>query len=452
VTTPADSPPPLPPQLLARSQEAQVATAEADARKAAADADTSAVSLAQMKYKSLVPDLTGVATNAIDDKSTDVAFSGLVTYSALNHAAEIVACRISRVLPQPPEGHEPIILVTSQSDLLTNDLLWSAVAAGLSDLADFADEVLSEVPSKFDYEMRARRRADTSTRVDNLLPVTSAQVPIPPVGPASVALAGGIATAAFGPLGLAAAAATAIPSIVSLFTSTTTVKSHRENVTDLATSTSVVSAVSEKLVGHAVVHEDFRLAPARSAIRDAYQRLTLKRTDLILKQMQVQVAKNDSDLVLASAQQEQDAARKAKPPREDDNDLSKQIAEATAASARAAAALSLISAAITNIDAFTTAVNSTAAGARSPLAIASLNELLHEGADDRIGYVLSVKGLGGQSEEYTKDRRIGFDTYTTLADATISFMLYDTAAKKIISSGVANGVSSVHGRLGKPPT
>ena len=76
MTTPKNSPP-LPPSLLAREQEAQVATDEANARKAAADADTSALSLAQTKYKSLVPDLTGVATNAVDDKSTGVAFSGL---------------------------------------------------------------------------------------------------------------------------------------------------------------------------------------------------------------------------------------------------------------------------------------------------------------------------------------------------------------------------------------
>jgi hypothetical protein len=113
--------------------------------------------------------------------------------------------------------------------------------------------------------------------------------------------------------------------------------------------------------------------------------------------------------------------------------------------------LSVISGAISSIDAFTTAVNATAAGARSPLAIASLNELLHKGGADGISYVLSVKGLGGHSEEYVKDRHVGFDTYTTLADAAVSFMFYDVAAQKIIKSGIANGVSSVHGRLGKPP-
>ena len=71
--------------------------------------------------------------------------------------------------------------------------------------------------------------------------------------------------------------------------------------------------------------------------------------------------------------------------------------------------------------------------------------------------MLSVKGLGGQSREYTKDRHVGFDTYTTLADASVSFVLYDRLVdcritERSSKSGIVNGVSSVvHGRLGKPP-
>lgn len=345
---------------LARDQEAQVATDEANARKAAADADTSALTLAQTRYKSLVPDLTGVATNAVDDKSTGVVFSGLVTYSALNHAAEIISSRISDVLASPAEGHLMTILVTSQSDLLTDDLLSSTVASSLRQLIDFADEVLAE-PG----EPRAGALQPRVTGVD-LEMLTRA---------ATASLAGGVGTAA-GAAGVAAAAA--------------------------------------------------GLGP---------------------------IGLGAADLELARAQQEQDAATKAQPPPSgDDAGLADRVATAEAASGNAAAALSIISAAITSIVAFTTAVNATAAGTRSPLAVASLNEPLHTDGGDGIGYVLLVKGLGGQSEEYTKDRHVGFDTYTTLADASVAFMFYDVTARKIISSGVANGVSSVHGRLGHPPT
>jgi hypothetical protein len=447
VTTETDSTPQLPLPLLTRTQEAQVATAEANARKAAADAEASALAVAQSKYKSLVPDLTGLATNAVNDKSADVAFGGLVTYSALNHAAEIVVDTISRTLRTPAGDHHPTILVTAQSDLLTNDLLSIAVVAGLKQTSDFADAVLKQLSP-------AAERVDSAGDGSDL---DDAGLPKPQTtsfrgaSTATAVASGALGAAAFGPVGFAAAAASAIPSIVSLFSSTTTVKSQVEVITDLATTTSIVSAVSEKLPTYTAVHEDFRFAPPTSAIRHAYEELTVKRIHLVLAQEREQVAKNAADLDVARAQQQLDAGKKATPPKPDDPALTKQLNDATLVSANAAAALTLISAVISSIDGFSTLMNATAAGTRSPLATASLNELLHSAGADGISYVLSVKGLGGESEEYTKDRRIGHDTYTTLADASISFMLFDTTAKKIISSGVATGVSSVHGRLGDQP-
>jgi hypothetical protein len=444
MTSPNNSSP-LPSALLARDQAAQVATDEANARKAAADADTSALTLAQTKYKSLVPDLTGVATNAVDDKSTSVAYSGLVTYSALKHAAEIIASAISAALSDPDKTHRGTILVTSQSDLLTNDLLSKTVALSLDQLIDFADKVLAE-PQQPGAGPAATPEI-TSAHLEMLTTAATAALA------GGIGLAGVAGAAGLGPIGLGAATAAAVPSIISLFSSTTTVKDQKEDITDLATTTSVVAQVSEKLHGYTVVHEDFRCAPERSPIREKYQRLAEKRTALVFKQEAAQTAKNKADLDLSRAQQKQDAAKNAQPaPSGDDTDLADQVAEAEQASGNAAAALAVISAAISSIDAFTTAVNATAADTRSPLAIASLNELLHEDGDEGIDYVLSVKGLGGQSEEYTKDRHVGFDTYTTLADASVAFMFYDIAGRKIIGSGIANGVSSVHGRLGQPPT
>ena len=55
--------------LLARDQVAQVRDEpEAKARKAEADAAMSELTLTQARYKALVPDLTGVATNVVTDK------------------------------------------------------------------------------------------------------------------------------------------------------------------------------------------------------------------------------------------------------------------------------------------------------------------------------------------------------------------------------------------------
>lgn len=451
MTTPGDS---LPPLLLARDQAALVATDEAKARQAAADADTSTLT----KYKSLVPDLSGTATNTVTDNSTGAAFSGLVTYSALNHAAELIADRIGDVLTDPAEGTHPVILVTSQSDLLTNDLLAETVSTSLTQLIEFADQVLTELEKPDSVPSASPHAGGVHVA---MLTADPTKV-VSGVGAAAV-VGGATAVLGLGPVGLAAAAAAAIPAIISLFTTSTTVRDHSEDITDLAATTAVLAAVSEKLNRFTVVHEDFRRAPVTSLIRDRYAALLKKRMALVFDQEEVQTAKNNADLELARAQQQQDAAKKAQNAPKgsqdtasgDDETLAVQVSQAETASANAAARLSLIQSAISSIDAFTTTVNATGTSTRSPLAIASLNELFNKTEDgkgaDGIAYVLSVKGLGGQSEEYTRNRPVGFDTFTTLADASVSFMLYDLAERKIIKSGIANGVSSVHGHLGEPP-
>jgi hypothetical protein len=121
-------------------------------------------------------------------------------------------------------------------------------------------------------------------------PVTGVQVEMLTGATGAVtAVSGGAAAAAagLGPIGLGAAAVGAIPSIISLFSSTTTVRDHTENITDLATTTSVVAAVAKDLGTYTVVHEDFRLAPEESPIRKRYQDLMDMRTALIFKQEQV---------------------------------------------------------------------------------------------------------------------------------------------------------------------
>jgi hypothetical protein len=450
----------LPPPLLARSQLAQVAIDEANARKAAADADNSALTLAQSKYKSLVPDLTGVSTNAIDDKSADVAFAGRVTYAALaNVAAKMteVAGRLLSPLPKSSDVAECSILVTSQSDLLTDDLMRISVAESLAELKAFADNVLGcTAPSGAGQPAVVDGGAAGS---QDLLPrpqPAEVAAAVPAAAGLGLAAAG---VAAFGPFGIAAAAAAAIPSIVSLFSATTTAKSEAETISDLAVTTAVVTALrdDEKLRGYVAVHEDFRFAPVSSAIRQSCRELAGKRAALVIRQDQVQLAKNQADLVLAKAVA-QDAAWKASHPKPGDDgaghvpgppedpQITEQIDGATRASADGAAALSLISAALASIDSFTSVVNTTAVGARSPLAIAMLSEQLH-GGDNRIAYVLSVKSLAAQAQEHIKDRKVWWDTYTSMADVSVAFLLYDTRNQKIITSGVFTGSSSVHGRF-----
>jgi hypothetical protein len=456
----------LSPTQRVRADEAQVQDDEAKARKAAAEAAMSELTLTQARYKALVPDLTGVATNAVTDKSVGVAFSGLVTHSALNHAAKVIAYRIVKALTDRDQGRQPVIMVTSQTDLLTSDLLSTTVDAWLRQLVKFADQVLALTEQKHRAWLTLRFAGQASwLDIPDFRESVAADYFAQPGGIAP----GAAAAVGLGPIGLAAAAAAAVPSIISLFSSTTTVKDHSEDITDLTTTTSVLTALAHELSDrYKLVHEDFRLAPAKSQILETYRQLTNRRAKLIFKQMRLQTIKNKNELGVSGADRvETDHAAGEPSAGEVDPDAGELgIVEGDRTARKPGAAqafvakvqldpandalLSVIAGAITSIDAFTTAVNATAAGGRSPLAIASLNELLHKGGADGISYVLSVKVLGGRSQQYTKDRHVGFDTYTTLADASVSFMLYDVADRKIIKSGIASGVSSVHGRLGKP--
>ena len=179
----------------ARYEEAQVQADEANARKAAADAAMSELTLTQARYKALVPDLTGVATNAVTDKSAGVAFSGLVTHSALNNAAKDIADRIAAKLTGPVQGRQPVILVTSQTDLLTSDLLSTTVKACLKQLLELAKQVLA--PTEPTELTPSGIAAGAEQWFSFLLPPTTAGV----AAPSGAAAAGVVGLAAWDPSG-----------------------------------------------------------------------------------------------------------------------------------------------------------------------------------------------------------------------------------------------------------
>jgi hypothetical protein len=452
VTDMTDSNPlPLPPDLQRRQWEAEVAKAEADAKKAALDAASSSFTLAQSQLKSLVPDLSGVNLNTVDDKTTDVAFSGVITYTAVANAAMVIAERIESVILK--EGRQSRVLVTSEQDLISADTVYETVLGTLADLAAFADSVLADTatperpaelvaaPQPHDLPLGHRSMMFAATPILGLA-----------AGAGLAALTGGIA-----PLALAAGSvvASAVPSLLSLLSTTTTIKDHTEQISDLAAASAVIAEIS-RLPNLLVTHDDFRLMPtppeepSDSTLAAKYHALSRRRTDLLLRKAALQEGKNDADLRLARAMAAMDAENKkaddAKQPAPPPPD---ELATATRDSANSAALIALTDAAIGGIDAFTAAIGSASAGIRPPITIALLAETLRL---KWIDYVLMVKSLGGQSQEVLQDRHLGADTYTILGDASIDYLLLDVETGVLASAGVVTGLGVARGKVGEIPT
>ena len=249
----ADTTPALPPDLQRRQQEAATRSLEAAADKAQADATAAANTTTMSQYSALLPDLGKADPDSLDDKDSGVAFGGLVTYKALERAADQVA---GKVLTGDLIPAGASVLVTTAADLLSKDLVRQTVVSGVMNAKSYADKVLSLKPD------------DKKT----LLPVL---------------IAGQLVAAA-------------IPSILSMFSSKTTVKGQDVPIDDLSAVTAVLGSLLHKGVDRrlALVQDDFRLGPDDAPVFTAFNDLASKRADLVMFRQEQQVAKNIADLHL----------------------------------------------------------------------------------------------------------------------------------------------------------
>jgi hypothetical protein len=142
------------------------------------------------------------------------------------------------------------------------------------------------------------------------------------------------------------------------------------------------------------------------------------------------------------------AKAKAAKPRNEQliEDLSKQVAEA-------ATRLGLVDSAIAAIDAFTTSIRTVPeGGTRSPLAVAALHEALH-GQPPELTHVLLVKAQAGQVEQALDNRPLFFnDKFTTMVDATVVYVLIETAGSTVVDSGTVTETTAARGKVGDKPT
>jgi hypothetical protein len=114
-----------------------------------------------------------------------------------------------------------------------------------------------------------------------------------------------------------------------------------------------------------------------------------------------------------------------------------------------AAKLATVDALLTSIGSFETIIATTPEGAsRSLLTTALMQERLHS-AEEKIQYVLLVKGRNGTSQQLVNDRPLMFnDKFSTVSSAGISFLLIEAEFGRVLVGGTKVASQFLSGSIG----
>jgi hypothetical protein len=369
--------PPLSPELQARSDEAKVAKAEADTAKAKADAAKAAADVTATQRASLaalVPDMSNVVQSKLDAKDGPAISASSLTFGALEKVAGIVADRAGKVLPDTA-----CVLVTSQADLSASDGIYFDVVTGLEQLRHAAQRLRGAAPP-------------TDSELETL-----------------------------GAVDAAAAIATAVPQVLSLFSAQRTLSTSNLTASDLAAASAVAGALQEHEKKPTIVHDDFRLV-TDGGVYELATKVSEERQLLI---------ETGLDAVAGDAPK-----------------------------------VAMINNLVEAIDSFLAGVHAVPAGAtKSPIAIAALRARLHpadgsqsdgnpEGLEARTNglftHVLLVKMEAAQSQQVLENRPLWFrDRYSTIVDVSVTFLLVAIPDSNVLAGGVATATASAYGVVGE---
>jgi hypothetical protein len=210
-------------------------------------------------------------------------------------------------------------------------------------------------------------------------------------------------------LDLAGAVATAVPQVLSLFSAQRTLSTAAVSASDLAAAAEVAGALRAQDGIPVVLHDDFRLVNDGPVYALAAE-VSARRQQLIERRLTLDAGE--------------------------------------------AANIAVIEKLVDAIDAFLAGVHAVPAGAtKSPIAFATLHELLHDSGSSRLTHVLLVKMEAGQSQQVLEDRPLWFqDKYSTIVDLSITYILIATDDSQIVTAGSATGTASAYGKIGEPPT
>lgn len=384
---------------------------EAEARKHTAEAEKDAAAARRAEIAALIPDLSSVKDSTLDVKDGPALWSSFLLGRAVNAAGQQVAEKVAS------ESQTRYVLVTSDVDLATADAVYEDVETGLKELVEAANKALEKTDP--DTIEEAVQTAGV-TPIDTALQIV--------VG--------------------------AVPAILSLLSAHRTLSSAAVTASDLAALAAVAGAM--KTDSTTVFHDNFRLVPGGGVYTLAAS-VGAKRQELVARKIALGDKKSDLTADLATAKAELEGLQKAKPPDqalvlEAEKKVYRVQAQLDEVEVRVGVVESLLSA----MDSFVAAIRAIPAnGGRSALATAALHEQLHggDGGETKYTHVLLVKTQSGQVQQMLDNRPLWFkDKYSTAVEASISYMLLDTASSAIVAAGTESAVQSAHGTIGDRPT
>jgi hypothetical protein len=401
----------------AERAEAEASTAEArqqreaEAKKATAEAEQAAAEARQAQVAALIPDFSKVQVPALKVEGDQAVRGNDLARHALRDAAAQVASAVAAGISQPEVGAKLRVLLTADSDLATADGAYVEVDAGLTRLVVSADKLLAERTGESD---------------------------------------------AFAVAPFLAAAAGAIPGLVSMLAPRNTLSS-RAIATD---DTVVVAAVAGSLVGQYEVHiDDFRLVPTDGLV--ARERELRERRDrLATFKLEQERTKIDQDTIRTAAAERvtqllkmHDAPPTEGPPPNLDVNLAAARHERDAAAqsaSKASVTADSIGELVGAIDAFLLACHAPAEGGRSPFVSAALHEQLRQtAAEKRYDAVVFAKGSGGSVDQRIEELFARKDRIEAIASVSVAYWVIQAPSSNVCASGVATGTARLSGKLGE---
>jgi hypothetical protein len=407
---------------------------DADAQKGIDEAQQLSAEAQQKQVAALVPDLSKVTADHLEQKEGPAIFGPALAQRATTAAAVRAAQRVAETIGN--ELSSARILVTSDTALATSDAAYIEVSEGLDALIEAAKGLL---------EFLGADEEATGRRLSLREPSSDKKSLVPAVGVAPIFKA----------------LAAAVPGALSLLTAHRTLSTSTVTVDSLAAAAAAAGELVHRPSKPTVFHDEFRLPPMKGEVQDKAGDLATKRKELVERKVALEDEKSTKSADLAKLKAEikqaEDELMKTKEAKRAAlrTTLDSRRDEAVAPEveiAEKASRIALIDSAISGIDIFTTAMKAVADGAtRSPLAAAILREQLHGGGDDagQFTHVLLIKAETGGVQQLIDDRPLWWkDKFTTIATSNVTYMLIETKEGSVIRSGSIGGEAKVQGTIG----